>query len=240
MLYNSDCIEAMKKLDSDIVDLTITSPPYNLEIDYDQYNDAQIYSQYLTFSREWLKELYRVTKPDGRLCLNIPLDTNKFGRRPVYADLAREAAEACWKYHTTIVWNEQNISRRTCWGSWKSASAPYVIAPVEMIVVMYKEQWKKLKKGVSTIERDEFIAWTNGVWTFNGEKKKNVGNHPAAFPPELPKRCIKLFSYEDDIVMDPFMGSGTTCLVAKQLNRRYIGIELSKSYFDFAKQRIGD
>ncbi|MGL6022605.1 MAG: DNA-methyltransferase [Chitinophagaceae bacterium] len=131
------------------------------------------------------------------------------------------AQKVGWKYKSTIVWNEGNISRRTAWSSWKSASAP-----VELIVVLYKEEWKKTngtKK--SDITGDEFKDWTQGVWTFNGDSKKRIG-HPAPFPKELPYRCIKLFSYEENVVFDPFAGSGTTLLVAEKLNRKSIGVEL--------------
>ena len=124
------------------------------------------------------------------------MDKNKGGNKSVGADLTKIAQEIGWKYHSTIVWNEGNISRRTAWGSWLSASAPYVIAPVELIVVLYKEQWKKTRGSKkSDITKKEFMEWTNGLWTFNGESKKRIG-HPAPFPKELPYRCIKLFSYQ--------------------------------------------
>jgi len=234
-----DCLSFMRSLDEGCVDLTVTSPPYNVAIDYEASEDALSPEAYAEFSREWLTELYRITASTGRLCLNIPLDKNKGGMAPVYANFLAITEKIGWKYQSTIVWNEQNISRRTAWGSWKSASAPYVIAPVEMIVVLYKDTWKKATKGVSTIERDEFIQWTNGVWTFSGEKKKRVGGHPAAFPEELPKRCIKLFSYEDAVVFDPFAGSGTTLAVAQKLGRTWVGSEMSADYHTFASERLG-
>jgi site-specific DNA-methyltransferase (adenine-specific) len=168
--------------------------------------------------------------------LNIPLDKNKGGQQSVGADITRIAKEVGWKYHSTIIWNEQNISRRTAWGSWLSASAPYVIAPVELILVLYKDVWKRNYKGISDVSRDEFMQWTNGVWTFNGESKKRIG-HPAPFPQELPYRCIKLFSYVEDMVFDPFLGSGTTTLVADKLNRKAIGVEIDQGYYNLALAR---
>jgi site-specific DNA-methyltransferase (adenine-specific) len=159
------------------VDLIVTSPPYDVDIQYDGYSDNLPYPKYLEFIGKALEKCYELAKPDGRLCLNIPLDKNKGGQRSVYADIVTIAKGIGWQYHTTIVWNEQNISRRTAWGSWLSASAPFVIAPVEMIVVMYKHQWQKQRKGVSDITREEFLEWTNGVWTFSGESRKKVG-HP--------------------------------------------------------------
>jgi site-specific DNA-methyltransferase (adenine-specific) len=191
----------------------------------------------LIFSKDWLKRCYDFVKKDGRLCLNIPLDKNKGGQQSVYSDLTKIAKEIGWKYQSTIIWNEQNISRRTAWGSWLSASAPFVIAPVEVIVVLYKESWGKLKKGKSDIGRRDFIDWTNGVWSFNGESKRRVG-HPTPFPIELPKRCIRLFSYVGDLVLDPFLGSGTTLLACLETNRLGIGIEIDKNYCSLAEKRI--
>lgn len=119
-----------------------------------------------------------------------------------------------------------------------SARAPYVIAPVEMIVVLYKNKWrKKSGSGISDITKEEFIEWTNGVWSFSGESKKRVG-HPAPFPIELPKRCIKLFSFVDDVILDPFLGSGTTLIACTLLNRKGIGIEIDEKYCEIAKKRL--
>jgi site-specific DNA-methyltransferase (adenine-specific) len=179
-------------------------------------------------------------KDDGRFCLNIPLDKNKGGQQSVGADLTIIAKQIGFKYHSTIVWNEGNISRRTAWGSWMSATAPYVIAPVELIVILYKKRWRKTSGSkISDITKEEFMNWTNGVWTFSGESKKKIG-HPAPFPIELPRRCIKLFSFVDDTVLDPFLGSGTTLVATKMLNRKGIGIEIDPQYCALAKKRIND
>lgn len=129
------------------------------------------------------------------------------------------------------------MSRRTAWGSWLSASAPYVIAPVEMIIVFYKKQWKKSNKGQSDITRDEFIKWTNGVWDFNGETTKKAG-HPSPFPVELPMRCLKLFSYKDDIILDPFLGSGSTLIACLRAGRAGLGVDIDLKYCEVAKRRL--
>lgn len=220
------------------IDLIITSPPYNLDIKYGSHNDKQSYSDYLKFSRRWIKKCYSLAKDDCRFCLNIPLDKNKNGQQSVGADITTIAKEVGWKYHSTIIWNEGNISRRTAWGSWLSASAPYVIAPVELIVVLYKKYWKKISGShKSNINKEEFMEWTNGLWTFTGESKKRIG-HPTPFPRELPKRCIKLFSYVGDTVLDPFMGSGTTIIEASVNNRKAIGVEIDKGYCKLTKRRL--
>ena len=226
-----------KTINSESVDLIITSPPYNVGIEYAEHNDKNEYDDYLDFTKKWLSNAYFWTKNTGRMCLNIPLDKNKGGQKSVGADITNIAKSVGWKYHSTIIWNEGNISRRTAWGSFCSASAPYVIAPVELIVVLYKNEWKKDHKGDSDITKEEFMNWTNGIWTFNGESKKRIG-HPAPFPRELPKRCIKLFSYVGDTILDPFLGSGTTIIEAVNNNRKAIGIEMSDEYVELAEKRI--
>ncbi len=198
-------------------------------------NDSISYERYLKFSEKWISNVLHWTRSTGRFCLNIGLDKNKQGKRPTCADLTKIALDAGWKYHATIVWNEGNISRRTAWGSWLSASAPHVIAPVEAIIVLYKDEWKRDRRGISTIERNEFIEWTNGMWTFPGAKKNG---HPAPFPEELPERCIKLFSYVDDVILDPFAGSGTTIVASMKNGRRSVGIELVDEYYSLAEKRI--
>ncbi|MBI5072653.1 site-specific DNA-methyltransferase [Candidatus Woesearchaeota archaeon] len=225
------------KILEESVDLIVTSPPYNVDIKYNSHNDQITYEKYLEFSHRWLSRCFNWLKDDGRMCLNIPLDINKGGQQSVGADLTLIAKKIGFNYHSTVIWNEGNISRRTAWGSWLSASAPYVIAPVELIIILYKKQWKKIDKRDSDITKEEFISWTNGLWTFNGESKKRIG-HPAPFPVELPRRCIKLFSYVGDIVLDPFMGSGTTLIAATLNNRRSIGLDVDIEYCTLAKKRI--
>jgi site-specific DNA-methyltransferase (adenine-specific) len=219
------------------IDLIVTSPPYNVEIRYNSHDDASSYEDYMEFNRRWLLRCYQWLKPDGRLCLNVPLDKNKGGQRSVGSDFTALAGAIGYQYHSTIVWNEGNISRRTAWGSWMSASAPYVIAPVELIVVLFKSEWKKRTSGLDDITRDEFMEWTNGLWTFPGESRKRVG-HPAPFPVELPRRCIRLFSFREDLVLDPFLGSGTTLIAAEMNDRRAIGIEIDETYCRIAKDRL--
>jgi len=233
-----DDVLTTSRVENDSVDLVITSPPYNVDIQYNSHKDDVSYADYLEFSGKWMSRCFEWLKDDGRFCLNVPLDKNKGGQQSVGADLTTLAKEIGFHYHSTIIWNEGNISRRTAWGSWKSASAPYVIAPVELIVVLYKKNWKKTSGSkISDIERNEFMDWTNGLWTFNGESKKRIG-HPAPFPLELPRRCIKLFSYVNDVVLDPFAGSGTTLLAAVSNNRKALGIDVDKKYCELARKRI--
>lgn len=237
-LYNGDFLR-LDGIESQSIDLIVTSPPYNIDIQYGSTNDNLSYDEYLNFSDEWLRKCYDLCRSDGRLCLNIPLDKNKGGQQSVCADFTTIAKSIGWRYHSSIIWNEGNVSRRTAWGSWLSASAPYVIAPVETIVVLYKESWKKTRgERKSDIERQEFMDWTNGLWTFNGQSKKGAGGHPTAFPLELPKRCIKLFSFVGDTIFDPFVGSGSSLIAASTLGRRGIGVEIDSNYCQIALSRL--
>jgi site-specific DNA-methyltransferase (adenine-specific) len=245
MFFSTDSLKIINedvmtttKVEENSVDLIVTSPPYNVDIAYNAHNDKIPYEKYLEFSEKWMIRCFSWLKDDGRFCLNIPLDINKGGQQSVGADLTIVAKKAGFKYHSTIIWNEGNISRRTAWGSWMSASAPYVIAPVELIVVLYKNNWKKNGKNKkSDISKEEFMEWTNGLWTFSGESKKKVG-HPTPFPVELPKRCIKLFSFVGNTVLDPFLGSGTTLIASYLTNRKGIGIEVDEEYCKLAKKRL--
>lgn len=224
-------------IEKNSIDVFITSPPYNVGINYNALTDDGSYDSYLEFTDLWLSNCYYWAKNGARFCLNVPLDKNKGGIQSVGADFIHIAKKVGWKYHTTIIWNESNISRRTAWGSWLSASAPYIIAPVELIIVLYKNIWKKPYKGISDITKEEFLEWTNGLWSFNGESKKRIG-HPAPFPRELPKRCIKMFSYVNDVICDPFAGSGTTMIETILNNRKFIGIEIDQEYCELAVTRF--
>jgi site-specific DNA-methyltransferase (adenine-specific) len=224
------------------VNLIVTSPPYSLGVDYGQagYADDQPYARYLDWVRDWATALLHVSAPGGRACINIPLDSNKGGKRAIYADYLRILQDVGWTYQTSIVWNEQNISRRTAWGSWLSPSAPFVTAPVEMIGVFYKgSSFRRPATGGrhGDIERDEFLAWTLGMWTFAGANPRRVG-HPAPFPEELPRRLIKLYSYPGDLVLDPFAGSGTTLVAAKKLGRHSLGVEINPVFCDLTVRNL--
>ncbi len=238
IIYNRDILD-ITEIPKSSIDLIVTSPPYNIDIKYNSHQDGLSYHEYLKFTKAWLKKCHDLAKDDGRFCLNIPLDKNKGGQQAVCADITNIARKVGWKYQSTIIWNEGNISRRTAWGSWMSASAPYVIAPVEVILVLYKGTWKKTSGSRNNdITKKEFMEWTNGVWTFSGQSKKGAGGHPAAFPVELPRRCIKLFSFVGDTVLDPFVGSGSTLIAASLNGRRGVGIDIDKDYCDIAIKRL--
>jgi site-specific DNA-methyltransferase (adenine-specific) len=226
------------------LNLVVTSPPYNVGIEYDKHIDTMTYKEYLKWCREWLKIMFKAMALDGRICVNIPFSAtpvhlNKVKGKddinyPVVADYTSICEAIGFKYWRTLVW-DKNLSNKTCWGSWRSASAPFMRDPSEAILVFYKGRWKRRKSGISTITGAEFMSWTKNVWKMQPETKSK---HPAAFPTELPSRCIKLLSYKDDVVCDPFLGSGTTGDAAIRLGRSFVGVEKSNDYFQMAKERI--
>ena len=236
-IYNVDCIKGMQMLPDDSVDLIVTSPPYNIGIDYDVYDDERPWDEYYAWCEQWLKECYRVLKKDGgRICLDhyLSLGTSKYRTSPI-SSLYSIMEKIGFKHHSIAVWTDITLAKRTAWGSYLSASAPYINAPFEGILIDYKENWKKAEKGVSTIEKEDFIKLTRGVWNIKTETR---GLTKANFSVDLPTKAISLLSYEGDVVLDPFMGSGTTALAAKRLNRHYIGFEISKEYTEIAENRV--
>jgi len=238
LIYKEDILK-INSIPENSIDLIVTSPPYNVDIHYNSHADNLTYDAYLEFTQKWIKKCFNLAKNEGRFLLNIPLDKNKGGQKSVGADITKIAKDIGWKYHSTIIWNEGNISRRTAWGSFMSASAPYVIAPVELILVLYKDSWKKTGESrKNDITKQEFMDWTNGVWTFNGQSKKGAGGHPAPFPIELPRRCIKLFSFVGDTVLDPFLGSGSTLIASYLHGRKGIGVDIDEKYCNIAIDRL--
>ena len=191
---------------SEVFDLIVTSPPYNFGKAYDgeEANDLLDYPAYLEFTRQWLFNCFYWAKSPSRICINTAVTSNIGEPIALGHDILRVAMEMGWKYKTTIIWKKGSVNKRTAWGSWLSASAPNLMSPTEFIYVLYKGAWKKENRGQSDMTKKEFMDWVLGYWAFTGESSKRIG-HEAPFPRELPKRCIKLFSYVGDVVFDPFV-----------------------------------
>lgn len=219
------------------VDLIVTSPPYGLGVAYADSDDDTGYEPYLALARLWAAEMHRVAAPQGRLCLNVPLDTWRGGPRPFAADWLGQLRDAGWQYRTSIVWTKGNghSSRSVARGSPDSPSAPAVMAPVEVILVCHKGDWNLRRVGPHDLTHDAWLTWTNGLWTFPGTSDPR---HPAPFPEELPRRCISLFSFRGDVVLDPFCGSGTTPAVAARLGRRVVAFDVSPGYVEHSRARV--
>jgi len=228
----------MRKLSSNSIDLVVTSPPYNCGIAYDIYQDNLSWEDYLSWCRTWLKEIKRVLKPDGRLALNVlmemGIENNKIRVSP-FAEFYNVLKEISFNTFGAVTWLESTRSTNSAWGSWKSPSSPYVYNPTEVVIFAYKDQWKKLNKGESTISKEEFIQATSGIWRLHAETRPST---IANFPVSLPKRCIELLTWKNDIVYDPFGGGGTTAIACLQTERRWVITEISKDYCKVAKKRI--
>ena len=239
ILYNDDCRNITSYLDPESVDLCITSPPYNVGINYGEYRDVLDDEVYLKFSEEWIASVYKALKPDGRCFINVPIDCcYKDGEKATYVDIVNIARSVGLKYHGTIIWRKNHVANRFCTGTKYSAKAPITNHQSECIIIMYKETWDKTSgSGVSSIAKEDWWKLTDGTWTFPGQDKKSV-KHPAPFPVKLPLNCINMFSYVDDVIIDPFVGSGTTLVACALSNRIGIGFDIDSNYLETAKHRI--
>lgn len=238
-IYCGDNLSVMRyQVPEESVDFIVTSPPYNLGVEYLSHNDAMPYDRYLSWLEWRFIEMHRCLKPDGRIAVNVALDTQLTGPRPLGADITKLLLNAGFQYKISIIWANNYSGKSSAWGSYQSASSPNVATATEIIIVCYKKEWKKQSTGVSTITPSQFAAWTKGLWTFSGEHSAQVGDHPAPFPLELPRRLLRLFSYKGELVMDPFCGSGTAGEACALEERDFIGIDLTEYYCDYSRARI--
>ena len=264
-ITNGDCREVMREMPANSIDLMVTSPPYGVGIAYDSFDDDMNFETYKEFSREWLTEAFRVLKPDGRLALNIPYEINrqeKGGRIFMVAELWNILASIGYKFYGVVDLEESSPhrSKTTAWGSWMSPSSPYIYNPKECVLLCYKQLSKKQTKGtpqwkswVEQVEdkknpdllvnktmydksdKDDFISLVYGQWNYFADTKQQT---KATFSMDIPVRAMKILSYKEDIVMDPFMGSGTSAVAAEFVGRNWVGIELSPNYTDVANKRL--
>jgi DNA modification methylase len=228
--------EAMTELPDCSVHLMVTSPPYNVGKEYDE--DLSL-DEYLVFLERVWKETRRVLVPGGRMCINVA----NLGRKPyipLHAPIAEQVIALGFLMRGEIIWNKAaSASPSTAWGSWKSAGNPTLRDVHEYILVFCKDTFKRQNpdERPSTISRDEFLEFNKSVWTFPAEPARKVG-HPAPFPVELPRRLIQLYTFETEVVLDPFMGSGQTAIAALRSNRHYVGYEIDENYVLLSDQRI--
>lgn len=225
----------MDNIPDSSVHLMITSPPYNVSKEYD--NDLTM-SEYAELLRDVFSETYRVLVSGGRACINIA----NVGRKPYipyHSFIINIMLDIGFLMRGEIIWNKNaSAGTSTAWGSWMSASNPTLRDTHEYILMFSKEKFKRTKGDrENTISRDEFLEYTKSVWEFPAERAKKVG-HPAPFPIELPYRCIQLYTYKGDIVLDPFSGIGSSCIAALKSDRRYIGLDIYPEYVEKANLRI--
>ena len=242
VIYNQDCLDGFKDIPDNSIDLVVTSPPYNCGISYDSWNDNKPWDVYLQWTKQWLTQVKRVLKQDGRFAINhlIEMGITVDGKKNAYRvspqiELYKIINELGMTVVAQPMWADLTKSTLTAWGSWMNASCPYIYNPFEVILVGHKHQWKKMSKGENTISKEDFMKGVSGIWNIRPETK---GLTMANFPVALPKLCIELLSYKNDIVLDPFMGSGTTAIACIYTDRKYIGFELSEKYVKIASDRI--
>ncbi|MEO0139162.1 MAG: site-specific DNA-methyltransferase [candidate division WOR-3 bacterium] len=228
--------EKMDELPDNSIHLVVTSPPYNVGKEYDR--DLTL-DEYLEFLKRVWKEVYRVLVPGGRVCINVA----NLGRKPyipLHAYIIKDMLDLGFLMRGEIIWNKgPSASPSTAWGSWCSATNPTLRDIHEYILVFSKGTFsrKNPNKRKSAITRDEFLEFTKSVWTFPAVSAKEVG-HPAPFPVELPYRLIQLYTFEGEVVLDPFMGSGQTAIAAIKTKRHYVGYEIEEEYVKLAERRI--
>ena len=231
-IYCMNCIPGMKRLDDDVIDMVVTSPPYNLGKDYgDRVDDNVDFDVYHKFAIDVMAGAYRVMRDSGRFCLEMGGSGRNFPLTWCWQDAAFKAGFGLYS-EITITHRKTN---ECAWGSWLKADNVYTIPNFHMAYVFYKGS--ETKRGRETeITSKEFAEWTRGRWTLNFARR--VTKHPAEYPVEIVLRFLKLFGHVDDVVMDPFMGGGTTAVGAKILNRKYIGFELNSNFINMAEKRL--
>ena len=262
-IINGDCIEVMKTLSDGCIDLVVTSPPYNCGIKYDTHIDDLPMDEYWSWTREWLTETYRLIKDDGRVSINIPYEVNvqdRGGRVFFVSEFYQIMKEVGFKFFGIVDLEEDSPhrSKTTAWGSWMSPSSPYIYNPKECVILAYKKnhikkvkgepEWKgapteieqedgTLKKKIVYEEKDkkEFMELVFGQWNYFADTKSLT---KATFSMDIPTKAIKILSYKNDVILDPFAGSGTSMVSAEILDRRWLGIELSPNYCDVARGRV--
>ncbi len=264
-IYQGDCLELFKELDNNVVDLYVTSPPYNVGISYDVHKDDEPMEDYLAWCKKWLSEVYRTLKDDGRIALNIPYEINvreRGGRIFLVSEYWQMMKEIGFGFFGVVDLEEDSPhrSKTTAWGSWMSPSSPYIYNPKECVILAYKKDYKKKEKGISQWsynevemeneegviknkrvysekDKSEFMELVFGQWKYFNDTKSLT---KATFSMDIPMKAIKILSYKNDLVVDCFSGSGTTALAAKKLDRNYIGFELSENYAKISQQRLID
>jgi DNA modification methylase len=234
----NDSETVLKKLPDNCIDIVFTSPPYNFGLEYAQTQDDHAWNMYFDKLFSVFNECIRVLKYGGRIIVNVqPLYSDYIPTHHLISNYFIQK-KLIWK--TEIIWEKNNYSAKfSSWGSWKSPSSPYLKGTWEYLEVFCKGSLKKEgNKEDIDITEEEFKEWVNAKWSIAPERNMQKYGHPAMFPEELAKRVIKLFSYKNDIILDPFNGAGTTSYVAKILQRRFLGIDISEKYCEVARQRI--
>ena len=226
--------ENMDEIPDSCIHLVVTSPPYNVGKTYDKDLTLEEHRQLL---KKVLSEVSRVLVLGGRVCINVA----SLGRKPyipLHHYIIEDMLAMGFLMRGEIIWNKgSSAGTSTAWGSWKSATNPSLRDTHEYILIFSKGSYARMRKAKDTITRDEFLQYTKSVWEFPAESARRTG-HPAPFPVELPYRCMQLYSFEGDVVLDPFCGIGSTCVAALKAGRHFVGYDNNESYVEEASRRI--
>lgn len=236
-IYCDDCISFMKNIDDNTIDCIITSIPYNFDKPYDEYNDKVDYTEYTNWLDSVFFECSRILKDSGRIFVNcMPVYSDNFPTHHIVASLLMKNGLS---FGNEIIWEKNNYNCvYTAWGSYMSPSCAYLKSTFEYVEYFYKNNKKHIgNKEDIDITADEFKKWTTAKWTIAPETKMKEYDHPAMFPEELVERILKLFTYKNDVVYDPFCGAGTTCAMCEKFGRQYIGTDISQKYCETARIR---
>ena len=237
-IVRGDSEDVLSNLPDNCVDMVFTSPPYNFGLDYGKTNDDCDWNEYLEKLFKVFDQCVRVLKYGGRAVVNVqPLFSDYIPSHHIISKYFMDK-KMIWKGE--VLWEKNNYNcKYTAWGSWKSPGNPYLKYTWEFIEIFCKGDMKKSgDRNKIDISADEFKKWVVGKWSVAPERRMKEYGHPAMFPEEIATRAIKLFSFQGDLILDPFNGAGTTTLVAKKTGRRYLGIDISKPYCETAKKRI--
>ena len=232
---------SMHELSDNEVQLVVTSPPYNVGKEYEQETS---YHEWKNEMDEIWHECYRVLTGGCYICVNVAaIGRNPYN--PLQAWIWEGLIEAGFTPRGEIIWNKAaSVGESTAWGSYLSPSSPCIRDVHEYILLARKgdakreppeDQRKKTFLGEGGPAK--FMELTKSIWTFSTESARRVG-HPAPFPIELPKRCIELYTWPGETVLDPFMGSGTTAVAAQNMCRNYVGYDIHQQYIDIAEKRL--
>ena len=236
----ADSSEFLKKLPDNCIDIIFTSPPYNFGLDYDSHNDTARWNDYFDMLFAIFKECIRVLKYGGRFVVNVqPLYSDYI---PIHHIISNFFIQNKMIWKGEIIWEKNNYNcKYSSWGSWKSPASPYLKYTWEFVEVYCKGDLKKQGDNENIdITAEEFKSWVVAKWSIAPERNMQEFGHPAMFPEQLAERVLKLFSYKNDVVLDPFNGAGTTTVVAKKTGRRYLGIDISEEYCKTAQKRIDE
>jgi DNA modification methylase len=257
-IISGDSREILHAMPNECVHLAITSPPYNVGLQYDSHNDKMPYEEYLKWLTSFWSELYRVLVPGGRFALNVaPTSIKDF--RPIHYDMTRDLVRLGFIMRTEILWYKQTMRRRTAWGSWKSPRNPHMVPSWEYVLVFSKGTWTlEGDKADADITGEEFIKYSDAFWAIQPETRgrqpflkslypprrgrkapeAKENGHPAPFPEEMIYRLIKFYSYRGNVILDPFGGTGTVAVVAARTRRHYVHLDLSAKYCSIAAERV--